>query len=77
MKIYVPSKKRDANIKAFNMITRIDKAKTLSKHISRDCKCKFNSKTYNSKQKPKNETCQCDCRNYFTCKRDHIQNPTK
>ena len=31
-----------------NMITRIYEAKTLIKHISCDCKCKFNSATCNS-----------------------------
>ena len=39
------------NIKVFNMITKINEAKTLVKHISCDCKCKFNSTTCNSNQK--------------------------
>ena len=30
-------------IKAFNVITRINEAKPLVKHISCDCKCRFNS----------------------------------
>ena len=30
------------NIKAFNVITRINEAKPLVKHISCDCKCRFN-----------------------------------
>ena len=38
------------------------------KHISCDCKCKFNSWTCNSNQKWNNEICQCECKNYHTCK---------
>ena len=41
------------------MITRINEAKMLIKHISCDCKCKSNSAKCNSNQKWNNETCQC------------------
>ena len=34
IKIYVPSETKDTNVKMFNMITNINEAKTLSKHIS-------------------------------------------
>ena len=37
--------------KTFNMITKKDEAKTMMKHISCDCKCKFKSRTCNSNQK--------------------------
>ena len=40
------------------MITRINEAKTLVKHISCDCKCKFNSTTFNSNQNWNNDACQ-------------------
>ena len=43
MKICVPNKTKDVNVKVFNMITNKREAKTLTKHISCDCKCKFNS----------------------------------
>ena len=33
------------------MITRINEGKTLIKHISCDCKCRFNSTKCNSNQK--------------------------
>ena len=36
---------------AFIMIIRMNKAKTLAKHIAFDCKCKFNSTTCNSNEK--------------------------
>ena len=50
-KICVPSEKKYVHVKAVNMITRINEAKTLMKHISCDCKCKFNSTTCNSNKK--------------------------
>ena len=50
-KIYVPNKTDDVNVKAFNMITRINESKRIIEHISFDCRCKFNSAKYNSKQK--------------------------
>ena len=73
-KICVPSKPKDINVKAFNKITRINDAKTLVKHISCDCKCKFNSATCNSNQKC-NKTFQCECKNYCKCKKDYSWNP--
>ena len=57
MKICVPSKTKDINLKAFNMITNRNQGKTSVKHISCDCKCKFNSTTFNSNQNWNNETC--------------------
>ena len=40
-KVYVPSKAENLNPNIFNLITGINKCKTLPKHISRECKCKF------------------------------------
>ena len=49
-KICVPSETKKRNNKVFNRITSINEAKTLVKHISCDCKCKFSSRTRNSNQ---------------------------
>ena len=49
--ICVPNETKDVHVKGFNMITRINEAKTLIKHISCDFKCKFDSTTYSSNQK--------------------------
>ena len=46
------------------------------KHISFDCKCKFNSTTCDSNQNWNNETCQCECKNYRSCKNDYGCNPS-
>ena len=35
-------KKKRQNVKVFNTITSKNEAKTMTKHISCDCKCKFN-----------------------------------
>ena len=44
-------RKIDISVKTFNMLTNKNEAKTMKKHISCDCKCKFNSTTCNSNQK--------------------------
>ena len=48
---YVFQIKKGIIVKAFNMITNRNEAKTLVKHISCNWKCKFNSTTCNSSQK--------------------------
>ena len=58
------------------MITNKNEAQTMTKHISCDCKCKFNSTTCNSNQKWNNETCQCKCKNYRKYKKDYSWNPS-
>ena len=65
-KNYVPSKTKDVNVKVFH-IKRINKVKTLVKHISCDCKCKCGSTTCNLYQKRNNDKCQCVCKKYNTC----------
>ena len=74
--VCVLSKTKDINVKVFNMITNKNEAKTKGKHISCDCKCKFNSTTWNSNQKWNDETCQCECKNYRMCKKDYSWNPS-
>ena len=51
-------KQNGENVKVFNMITKINKAKTLVKHISFDCEYKFDIKTCNLNKKWNNGTCQ-------------------
>ena len=45
----VPKETKTIYVKAFDMITNKNEAKAMTKHISCDCKCKFNSKTCNTK----------------------------
>ena len=75
-KICVPKETKDINVKAFNIITNKNEAKATIEYMSCDCKYKFNSTLYNSNQKWNNKTCQCECRNHRTCKKDYSWNPT-
>ena len=49
-RICVPNK-IDVNLKVFNMIKGIIESKSLTKHISCDCGCEFDSRKCNSRQK--------------------------
>ena len=40
-KICIPNKTEDLNLNVFSMITGINKSKTLTKHVSCECKCKL------------------------------------
>ena len=46
--ICVPKETKDINVKVFNMITNKNESKPMAKHISCNCKCRFNSTTCNS-----------------------------
>ena len=71
------SQKKDIIVKVFNILTNENGAKIMAKHISCNCKCKFNSTKWNSNQKWNNETFQCECKSYRKCKRDYSLNPSK
>ena len=49
-KVCVPNKTEDLNLSVFNMITGINEPKTLTKHISCECKCKLDGRKCNSDQ---------------------------
>ena len=48
----------------------------MTKHISCDYKCKFNSTKCNSSQNWNNKTCQCEGESYCTCKKKYSWNPS-
>ena len=50
-KVCVPNKAEDLNLSFFNMITGINESKTLAKHTSSECKCKFDGRKCHSNQK--------------------------
>ena len=75
-KICVSKETKDINVKGFNTLTNKNEAKTTTKHISCDCKCKFNSITCNSNQKWNNKTCQCERKIYHKWKKDYSWNPS-
>ena len=58
------------------MITNKNEAKAMVKHISCNCKCKFNSTTCNSNKEWNNKIIQFEFRNYHQCKKEYIWNPS-
>ena len=75
-KICIPNKTEDLNLNVFNMITGINESKTLTKHISCECKCKFDGRKCNSNQWWNNNKCQCECKKHI-CEKDYIWNHAK
>ena len=57
------------------MITGINESKTLTKHLSGECKCKFGGRKCNLNQKRNNDKCQCEYKKHNICEKDHIWNP--
>ena len=49
-KVCVPNKTENLNLSVFNMITGRNESKTLTKHISTECKCKLDRRKCNSNQ---------------------------
>ena len=62
-RICVINKIKVVNLRIFKMITGINESKTLTKHISYKCICKFDSRKCNSNQKGNNDKCQCEHKN--------------
>ena len=65
-------KAKDINVQVFDTIANKNEAKTMTQHISRYCKYKFNvqlssNQKCNSNQKWNNKTCQCEGKNYRMC----------
>ena len=48
----------------------------MTEHVVYDCKCKFSNIVCDSNQKWNSKTCQCERKNYRTCKKDYSQNPS-
>ena len=47
-KVYVPNKSEDLNLSMSSMITGTNESKALTKHISYECKCRFDERKYNT-----------------------------
>ena len=63
------------NLSVFNMIKEINKSKTLTKHISCECKCKFDRTKCKSNQWWNNDKCLCECKKVHVCEKDYVRNP--
>ena len=74
-RVCVPNRTKDLDISIFNMITGINKWKTLTKHISCECKCKFDGKKCNLNEIWNNDKCRCECKNpeeHHVCEKGYI-----
>ena len=78
-KVCIPNKTEDLNLNIFNMIPGLNESKTLTKHISCKCECKFESRKCNLNQKWNNNKCPCECKNpkEHQCKKGYFWNPAK
>ena len=65
-KVCVPNKTEDFNL---SMITGINESKTLTKHISCKCKCRFDGRKCNSDQWWNNDKCWCECKKLHVCEK--------
>ena len=74
-KVCIPNKTEDLNLSVFNMITGMNESKTLAKHISCECKCKFDERKCNSDQWWNNDKCRSECGNHHICEKDYVWNP--
>ena len=53
-------------------ITKINESETLAKHISCECKCKFDDRKCYSNQNCNNDTCICECKKHDICEKYYI-----
>ena len=60
--VCVPNETEDLNLYVFNMITGINESRTLAKHISCKCECKFDDKKCNLNLNWSNNECWCECK---------------
>ena len=74
-KVCIPNKTEDLNLSVSNMITGANESKTLTEHISCECKCKFNGTKCNSNQWWNNDKCWCDCKKIHLFEKDYVWNP--
>ena len=72
---FVPNKTEDLSLSVFNMITRTNESKPLTKHISCKSKCRFDGKKCNSDQWWNNDQCRCDCKKSHVCEKDYVWKP--
>ena len=54
------------------MITGISESKTLTKHLTCECKFEFNGRKCNSDQWWNNHKCSCECTKLHVCEKDCV-----
>ena len=74
--VCIPNKTEGLNLHVFNMITGINESKTLTKHISCECKYKLDVAKCNSNQWWNSNKCWCKCKKHYICEKDYVWNPS-
>ena len=74
-KVCIPNK-TDLNSRVLNMITGINDLKTLTKHISCECKCRFDGRKCNSDHWWNKDKYRCECKKCCVCEKDCVCNPS-
>ena len=73
--VCVPIKTEDLNLTVFSIITEINESKPLTKHLSCECKCRFDAKKCSSNQWWNKNKCQYECNKRHLCENDFAWNP--
>ena len=76
-KVWAPNKAKNLNLSVFDMITGKNESNILTKHISCECKFKFDGRKCNSDQWTNNDKCQYECKKRHVYEKDYIWNPSK
>ena len=76
-KVCIPNETEDLHLSVFNIVIGINESKTLTNHISFECKCKFHGRKCNSDQWWNNDKCRCECKKRHVCEKDYVSNPSK
>ena len=61
-KVCVPDVIKKVNVKAFNLMSRINKARHIEWHESCKCQCRLDAIVCNSKQRSNKDKCRCECK---------------
>ena len=69
---YVFQIKQDLNLSVFNMITGINESKTLTKHISCECKFKLDGTEINSNPWWNNDKYRRDGKEHHICEKEYV-----
>ena len=67
--------RRDLNMHVFNMATKKNESKIITKDISCKCKGIFDGRKCNSNQKWNNDKCGCELKKHNICEKHYIWNP--
>ena len=80
VKLCVPDIIKDMNIKAFNMLARINETRKITWHETCKCICRFTSAVYNNNQEWNENKCKCEYKedliDKLVCDKGYIWNPS-